>query len=70
MGWPPLGGHAKCLVPMPASYDRTVRLWDADTGQPFGAPLNGHHNQVESVSFSPDGHRLVSGSAGTCRLEQ
>ena len=43
------------------SNDTTVRLWDADTGQPSGQPLTGHSNAVYSVAFSPDGHRVVSG---------
>ena len=46
-----------------------MRLWDADTGQPIGAPLTGHTDAVYSVAFSPDGHRIVSGSAdNTLRL--
>ena len=45
-----------------ASNDPTVRLWNADTGQPIGAPLTGHTAGVASVAFSPDGHRIVSGS--------
>ena len=40
-----------------------MRLWDADTGQPIGAPLTGHTGEVFSVAFSPDGHRLASASA-------
>ena len=35
---------------------------DADTGQPIGKPLTGHTGGVESVAFSPDGKRIVSGS--------
>ena len=44
------------------SVDNTVRMWNADTGQPIGAPLTGHTDSVVSVAFSPDGHRLASGS--------
>ena len=29
-----------------ASDDDTVRLWDADTGQPIGEPLTGHTDMV------------------------
>ena len=46
----------------PAADDNTVRVWDADTGQPIGQPLTGHTGAVCSVAFSPDGHRIVSGS--------
>jgi WD40 repeat protein len=52
-----------------ASKDATVRLWDADTGEPIGAPLTGHGDLVVSVAFSPDGHRLASASKdATVRL--
>ena len=44
------------------SDDKTVRLWDAATGQPVGDPLTGHTDTVYSVAFSPDGTRIVSGS--------
>ena len=39
-----------------------MRLWDADTGQALGQPLTGHTDAVESVAFSPDGKRIVTGS--------
>ena len=51
------------------SRDKTVRLWDAATGQPVGQPLTGHTDAVSSVAFSPDGTRIASGSAdNTVRL--
>jgi serine/threonine protein kinase/tetratricopeptide (TPR) repeat protein len=42
-----------------ASYDRTVKVWDARTGQEV-LTLQGHADVVWSVSFSPDGSRLAS----------
>ncbi|KAF5332389.1 hypothetical protein D9758_017365 [Tetrapyrgos nigripes] len=44
------------------SDDRTVRIWDAQTGTAIGEPLQGHEDEVLSVAFSPDGARIVSGS--------
>jgi WD40 repeat protein len=42
--------------------DKTVRVWDAATGQQVGDPLTGHTAPVESVAFSPDGTRIASRS--------
>ncbi|CCA70337.1 hypothetical protein PIIN_04276 [Serendipita indica DSM 11827] len=48
-----------------SSSDKTIRVWDADTGQPFGEPLRGHERSVDAVAFSRDGSRIVSGSYDT-----
>jgi WD40 repeat protein len=44
------------------SDDKTVRVWDAQTGQSVMDPLKGHDDSVTSVAFSPDGRYIVSGS--------
>jgi WD40 repeat protein len=44
-----------------ASVDRTVKVWDAATGQE-SLTLKGHTDYVMSVAFSPDGQRLASTS--------
>ena len=41
--------------------DRTVRLWNADTGNVLEI-LRGHSDLVYNVAFSPDGHDLASAS--------
>ncbi|KAG8790168.1 hypothetical protein FRC12_012598 [Ceratobasidium sp. 428] len=44
------------------SQQRTIRIWDAYSGQPVGQPLEGHIGPVNSVAYSPDGAYIVSGS--------
>ncbi|CCA76159.1 related to WD40-repeat protein (notchless protein) [Serendipita indica DSM 11827] len=44
------------------SLDKTIRVWDSDTGQALGEPLRGHEHGVTTVGFSPDGSLIVSGS--------
>lgn len=45
------------------SHDNNVKLWDARTGREI-LTLKGHNHPVNSVVFSPDGRRIVSGSNG------
>jgi WD40 repeat protein len=44
------------------SGDKTIRVWNADSGEVVSGPFEGHTHWVMSVAFSPDGKRTVSGS--------
>src|SRR5947209_3887810 len=47
--------------------DKTMRLWDAETGRPLGAPFN-CEDHITGAVFSPDGTRIVTASVeGTAR---
>lgn len=45
-----------------ASYDKTVRIWDALTGKILSI-YRGHNGRVNALAWSPDGKRIASGSA-------
>ena len=44
-----------------ASGDRTLRLWDLESGQTIRT-FEGHTDIVSAVAVTPDGHRAVSAS--------
>ena len=48
---------------MLGSGDRTIQIWDAQTGGQVGHLLQGHTDSVISVAFSQDGRHIVSGSS-------
>ncbi len=64
------GGHGKLIVKLVAhpkqpllvtcSADRTVRIWNADSGAAVRT-LSGHGDYVYAVAISPDGNLIASG---------
>jgi len=44
------------------SIDGTIRVWNAQTGNPVLGPLKMHTEWVNCVAFSPNGRRIASGS--------
>jgi len=49
------------------SADRTIKLWDARSGQEL-TTLKGHGDEVNSVTFSPDGRTIASGGGDEIKL--
>jgi len=41
-------------------WDKTVRRWDARTGQPLGNALESHPQSLTALAFAPDGLRFAS----------
>jgi WD40 repeat protein len=44
------------------SEDKSLRVWDLDTGNQVGEPLLGHDAGVKKIAASPNGHWIVSGA--------
>ena len=57
IAYSPKGAHI-----VSGSQDRTIRVWNAITGEPVAGPFQGHSDYVTSVAYSPDGNYIVSGS--------
>ena len=45
-----------------ASYDKTARIWDAQTGQPLSEPFK-HNEGIFGALFCRDGKRIITASS-------
>ena len=55
-----MGGEGEIFAS--SSDDRTIQLWQADTGE-WVKTLREHEGWVQAIAFSPNGQQLVSGSS-------
>ncbi len=62
-GWGSLAYSRDGKLLAVGTVDHTVRLLDADTGEPVAAPLEGLEGEVMSLAFSPDGSTLAAGDS-------
>ncbi|KAG2749803.1 WD40 repeat-like protein [Suillus brevipes Sb2] len=51
-------------VSVSGSDDKTIRVWDMETCEALGVPLQGHTDAVRCVAISLDVKHIVSGSQG------
>jgi telomerase protein component 1 len=56
-----LSWHPKGKMLASASRDRSAKIWDTHTGA-VAKTLRGHKDWLNSVCFSPDGQRVVTGA--------
>ena len=45
-----------------ASWDKTIRIWDVETGKQIGVATENHTSFVSYATFSPDGKKIISAS--------
>ena len=50
------------------SADGKIHVFDADTGAAIGPPLSGHTGEVNIVTYSRDGTRIISGGDNTIHV--
>ena len=66
----PLKGHSQKITSIAfspdakkivsGSDDKTIRVWDAETGKEIIPPLKGHSYRVYSVAFSRDWKQVLT----------
>jgi WD40 repeat protein len=57
----PQGNSSDSYTLASGSFDRTIKIWDLDSGQ-CSTTLSGHDAPIFSIVLSPDGHTLASSS--------